>query len=56
MDYQEVLQNARQTILNCRACPECNGLACANTHITITVVYVKTDIPKLVFFRILRKQ
>ena len=31
MDYQEVLQNARQTILNCRACPECNGLACANT-------------------------
>ncbi len=31
MDYQEVLNNARKTILNCKACPECNGLACGNT-------------------------
>ena len=31
MEYQEVLQNARQTILNCKVCPECNGLACGNT-------------------------
>ena len=31
MDYQEVLANARKTILNCKACPECNGLACGNT-------------------------
>lgn len=31
MTYKEVLDNARKTILNCRACPECNGLACGNT-------------------------
>lgn len=31
MTYQEVLQNARERILNCKACPECNGLACGNT-------------------------
>ena len=30
MTYQEVLENARKTILNCKACPECNGLACGN--------------------------
>ena len=26
MTYQEVLENARKTILNCKVCPECNGL------------------------------
>ena len=31
MTYRDVLENARKTILNCKACPECNGLACANT-------------------------
>ena len=31
MTYPEVLQNARQTIRNCKACPECNGLGCGNT-------------------------
>ncbi|MBR0160645.1 MAG: alpha-hydroxy-acid oxidizing protein [Oscillospiraceae bacterium] len=31
MQYDEVLKNARKTILNCKACPECNGLACGNT-------------------------
>lgn len=31
MTYREVLENARKTILNCKACPECNGLACGNT-------------------------
>ncbi len=31
MNYQEVLENARKTILNCKACPECNGLACGAT-------------------------
>ena len=31
MTYQEVLENARKTILNCKACPECNGLGCGNT-------------------------
>ena len=31
MQYDEVLKNARRTILNCKACPECNGLACGNT-------------------------
>ena len=31
MTYREILENARKTILNCKACPECNGLACANT-------------------------
>lgn len=31
MTYQELLENARKTILNCRACPVCNGLACGNT-------------------------
>ena len=31
MEYAEVLANARKTILNCRVCPECNGLACGNT-------------------------
>ncbi len=31
MTYAEVRENARKTILNCRACPECNGLACGNT-------------------------
>ncbi len=31
MKYQEVLDNARMTILNCKVCPECNGLACGNT-------------------------
>jgi hypothetical protein len=31
MTYQEVLENARKTILNCKICPECNGLACGNT-------------------------
>lgn len=31
MTYPELLQNARSTILNCKACPECNGLACGST-------------------------
>ena len=31
MTYPEILENARKTILNCKACPECNGLACGNT-------------------------
>ena len=31
MTYQELLENARKTILNCKACPECNGLGCGNT-------------------------
>ena len=31
MTYPEVLQNARKTIRNCKACPECNGLGCGNT-------------------------
>ena len=31
MTYQEVLENARKNILYCKACPVCNGLACANT-------------------------
>jgi len=32
MNYSEVLENARKTIgPNCKACPECNGLACGNT-------------------------
>ena len=31
MTYNEILENARKTILNCKACPECNGLACGNT-------------------------
>ncbi len=31
MTYQEILENARKTILNCKACPECNGLGCGNT-------------------------
>ena len=31
MTYQEVLENARKTIKNCKACPECNGLACGAT-------------------------
>ena len=31
MTYQEICENARKTILNCRACPECNGLGCGNT-------------------------
>ena len=31
MQYEEVLANARKTILNCKACPECNGLGCVNT-------------------------
>ena len=31
MTYQEVLENARKTILNCKVCTECNGLACGNT-------------------------
>ena len=31
MTYEEVLINARKTILNCKACPECNGLGCVNT-------------------------
>ena len=31
MTYGEVRENARKTILNCRACPECNGLGCGNT-------------------------
>ena len=32
MDYKEVLANARKIEgLNCKACPECNGLACGNT-------------------------
>ena len=30
MTYQEVLDNAREKILRCKACPECNGLACGN--------------------------
>jgi len=30
MTYTELLENARKTILNCKACPECNGLACGN--------------------------
>lgn len=31
MTYREVLENARKTILNCKACSECNGLGCGNT-------------------------
>lgn len=31
MQYEEVLINARKTILRCKACPECNGLGCGNT-------------------------
>ena len=32
MDYKQVLEQARKTIgPNCKACPECNGLACGNT-------------------------
>ena len=31
MTYAEVRESARNTILNCKACPECNGLACGNT-------------------------
>ena len=31
MQYKEVLDNARNKILNCKVCPECNGLACGNT-------------------------
>lgn len=32
MDYAEVLANAKKSIgPNCKVCPECNGLACANT-------------------------
>ena len=31
MTYGKVRENARKTILNCRACPECNGLGCGNT-------------------------
>ena len=32
MDYAEVLANAKKNIgPNCKVCPECNGLACANT-------------------------
>ena len=31
MTYTEILENARRTILNCKACPECNGLGCGNT-------------------------
>ena len=31
MTYQEVLQNARETLSkNCKACPVCNGRACGN--------------------------
>ena len=31
MTYKEILENARKNILNCKACPECNGLGCGNT-------------------------
>ncbi len=31
MTYQQLLENVRKTILNCKACPECNGLGCGNT-------------------------
>ena len=31
MTFNEVRENARKTILNCKACPECNGLGCGNT-------------------------
>jgi len=32
MEYREVLEAARKNIgPNCKACPECNGLACGNT-------------------------
>ena len=31
MQYEEILSNARKSILNCKACPECNGLGCGNT-------------------------
>ena len=31
MTWLEIRENARKTILNCKACPECNGLACGNT-------------------------
>ncbi len=31
MTYQQILENARKSILNCKACPECNGLGCGNT-------------------------
>ena len=31
MTYAEVRENAKQKILNCRACPVCNGLGCGNT-------------------------
>ena len=31
MDYKEMLENAREKIGPlCKACPVCNGLACAN--------------------------
>ena len=32
MNYSEVLESARKNIgPNCKACPECNGIACGNT-------------------------
>ena len=32
MDYSEVLEKARSNMgSKCKACPECNGLACGNT-------------------------
>lgn len=31
MTYPELLENARRNILNCKACPVCNGLGCGNT-------------------------
>ena len=31
MTYAEMLENARKNILNCKVCPVCNGLGCANT-------------------------
>ena len=31
MTYKEIQENARKTILYCKACPECNGLGCGNT-------------------------
>lgn len=31
MTWEEVRENAKRTIQNCKVCPECNGLACGNT-------------------------
>ena len=30
MTFQEMQENARKNILNCKVCPVCNGLGCGN--------------------------